>query len=78
MEADPVQAVRALNTQARILIELSAGQEPLKRLGTAAVALQAYLQAVARQGAPLARDQVETYAANVMLAAPDKVRPEAA
>lgn len=78
LEADPVQATRALNTQARILIELSAGQEPLKRLGAAAVALQAYLQTAARQGAPLARSQVETYAANVMLAAPDKVRPEAA
>ncbi len=77
-EADPVQAARALSTQARILIELSAGQEPLKRLGAAAVALQAYLQTAARRGAPLGRQQVETYAANVMLAAPDKVRPQAA
>ena len=78
VDADPVQAARALNTQARILIELSAGQESLRRLGAAAVALQAYLQAAARQGAPLAKDQVGTYAANVLLAAPDKVRPQAA
>lgn len=78
VDADPVQAARALSTQARILIELSAGQEPLKRLGAAAVALQTYLQAAARQGAPLAKDQVGTYATNVLLAAPDKVRPQAA
>ncbi len=78
LEADPVQAARALSTQARILIELSAGQETLKRLGVAAAALQTYLQTAARQGAPLTRSQVETYASNVMLAAPDKVRPQAA
>jgi DNA-binding response OmpR family regulator len=78
VDADPVQAARALSTQARILIELSAGQEPLKRLGAAAVALQTFLQAAARQGAPLAKDQVGTYAANLVQAAPDKVRPEAA
>jgi hypothetical protein len=77
-EADPIQAARALATQARILIELSAGQESLKRLGAAAVTLQSYLQTAARQGAPLGRAQVETYAANVMLAAPEKVRPQAA
>jgi DNA-binding response OmpR family regulator len=78
VDADPVQAARALNTQARILIELSAGQDSLRRLGAAAAALQTYLQAAARQGAPLAKDQVGTYAANVLLAAPDKVRPQAA
>jgi DNA-binding response OmpR family regulator len=78
VEADPVQAARALSTQARILIELSAGQAPLRRLAAAATTLQAYLHAAARQGAPLASAQVETYAANVMLAAPDKVRPQAA
>jgi len=78
LDADPVQAARALNTQARILIELSTGQDALKRLGAAAVAMQAYLQAAARQGAPLAKDQVETYASNVLLAAPDKVRPSQA
>jgi DNA-binding response OmpR family regulator len=78
VEADPVQAARALSTQARILIELSTGQDALRRLGVAAVALQAYLQTAARHGAPLTKDQVETYAANVMRAAPEKVRPEAA
>jgi DNA-binding response OmpR family regulator len=75
LNADPVQATRALNTQARILIELSAGQDALRRLGAAAAAMQTYLQAAARQGSPLTKDQVETYAANVLIAAPDKVRP---
>jgi DNA-binding response OmpR family regulator len=78
VEAEPVQAARALATQARILIELSAGQEPLKRLGAAAAALQAYLQTAARLGAPLARDQVDAHAANLLLAAPYDARPEAA
>jgi DNA-binding response OmpR family regulator len=78
VDADPVQAARALSTQARILIELSTGQDALRRLGAAALAMQAYLQTAARQGAPLVQDQVATYASNVMLAAPDKVRPEAA
>jgi DNA-binding response OmpR family regulator len=78
MEADPVQAARALSTQARILIELSAGQEPLKRLGVAATYMQAYLNDAAQKGAPLARTQVETYANNVLLVAPEAVRPSKA
>ena len=78
MEDDPVQAARALNTQARILIELSAGQEQYKRLGMAATYLKAYLQSVAQKGQPLAKDQVETYAANVLLVAPEDIRPKAA
>ena len=78
MQADPVQAARALNTQARILIELSTGDEALKRLGAAVASLQAHLQNAARQGAPLVKDQVETYTANVLLAAPDSTRPKAA
>ena len=78
IDADPVQATRALNTQARLLIELSAGQEQFKRLGVAATYLQAYLQNAAMKGAPLAKDQVETYAANVLLVAPADVRPKAA
>jgi DNA polymerase III delta subunit len=78
MDDDPVQAARALNTQARILIELAAGQEQYKRLGMAAAYLKAYLQNVAQQGQPLARDQVETYAANVLLVAPEDIRPKAA
>jgi hypothetical protein len=78
LEADPVKAARALNAQARVLIELCAGQEPLKRLGVAATYLQGYLQNTAQKGAPLTKDQVETYAANVLLVAPEEVRPEAA
>jgi DNA-binding response OmpR family regulator len=78
MEDDPVQAARALNTQARILIELTAGQEQYKRLGMAATYLKAYLQNVAQQGQPPAKDQVETYAANVLLVAPEGIRPKAA
>ena len=78
VDADPVQAARALSTQARVLIELSAGHDQLRRLALAATAFQTYLQSAARQGAPLARDQAEAHAANVIQAAPDKVRPEAA
>ena len=59
MEADPVQAARALSTQARLLIEMSAGQEQLKRLGVAAGYMQTYLNDAARKGAPLVRAQVE-------------------
>jgi DNA-binding response OmpR family regulator len=78
LEADPVQAARALQTQARVLIELSAGREAYRRLGMAATCLQAYLQNTAKQGAPLAKDQVETYTANVLLVAPPDIRPKAA
>jgi DNA-binding response OmpR family regulator len=78
MDDDPVQAARALDAQARNLIELTAGQEQYKRLGVAATYLRAYLQNVAQKGAPLVKDQVETYAANVLLVAPEDVRPQAA
>lgn len=78
LEAEPVQAARALSTQARILIELATGQPSLKRLGAAAALLQAYLQTAASHGAPLAKDQVETHAANVLQAAPEAARPKAA
>jgi DNA-binding response OmpR family regulator len=78
LEADPVKAARALNAQARVLIELCSGQEGLKRLGVAATYLQAYLQNTAQKGASLAKDQVETYASNILLVAPEDVRPEAA
>ena len=77
MEDDPVQAARALSTQARILIELSAGQEQFKRLGVAATYMQAYLNEAANKGAPLAKAQVETFANNVLLVAPEAVRPAA-
>jgi len=78
LEAEPVQAARALGTQARILVELSAGHDSLKRLGAAAALMQTYLQSVARQGTPPSRDQVETCAANVLQAAPEETRPKAA
>jgi DNA-binding response OmpR family regulator len=78
VEDDPVQAARALTTQARILIELSAGNDGLRRLCAAATAMKVYLQTAARQGAPLTKDQVGTFATNILLAAPEKVRPEAA
>jgi len=78
LEAEPVQAARALSTQARILVELSAGHDSLKRLGAAAALMQTYLQSVARQGTPPSRDQVETCAANVLQAAPEETRPKAA
>ena len=74
---NPVQAARALNTQARLLIELSAGQEQYKRLGVAATYLKAYLQTMAERGAAPVKDQVETYAANVLLVAPEDIRPKA-
>jgi CheY-like chemotaxis protein len=69
VESDPVQAARALATQARILMEVCSGQEKLKKLGAVAMSLQAYLTGPAlKQG--LARDQVETFAHNLMLVAP--------
>ena len=69
VESDPVQAARALATQARILIEVSTGQEKLKKLGAVAMSLQAYLAGPAQKHG-LARDQVETFAHNLMLVAP--------
>ena len=78
MDEDPVQAARALNTQARILIELTAGQAQYKRLATAATYLKSYLQTTAQQGVAPAKDQIESYAANVLLVAPDDIRPKAA
>jgi DNA-binding response OmpR family regulator len=69
VESDPVQAARALATQARILIEVSSGQEKLKKLGAVAMSLQAYLAGPAQKHG-LARDQVATFAHNLMLVAP--------
>ncbi|MGZ6013809.1 MAG: response regulator [Caulobacteraceae bacterium] len=78
LDTEPVQAARALSTQVRILAELSAGQGELRRLGAAAALMQTYLQNTARQGTPLAKDQVDTHAANVFRAAPEATRPKAA
>jgi DNA-binding response OmpR family regulator len=78
LESDPVQAARALGTQARILIEISSGQLDLRKLHMACVPMQTYLQTASRQGAPLARTQIEAFAAHVMQAAPAEARPQAA
>jgi CheY-like chemotaxis protein len=77
VESDPVQAARALATQARILIEASAGQERLKKLGAVALALQAYLAGPAQKHG-LVREQVEVFAHNLMLAAPAEAKTKAA
>jgi DNA-binding response OmpR family regulator len=73
VESDPVQAARALATQARILVEVSAGQEKLKKLGAVAMSLQAYLSGPALKHG-LAREQVETFAHNLMLVAPADIK----
>jgi DNA-binding response OmpR family regulator len=78
VDSDPVQAARALTTQARIIIELSANQEVYRRLFAAANVMQTYLQGAAQTGAPLTKDQVGTYAANIVLVAPDSLKPKAA
>ena len=78
MDQDPVQAARALSTQARILIEMSSGQEGYKRLGAAETILQSYLVSAVQQGGSLSKDQLQTYAANVLLAAPDNIKPSQA
>jgi DNA-binding response OmpR family regulator len=77
VESDPVQAARALATQARILIEVSTGQESLKKLGAVAMSLQAYLAGPAQKHG-LAREQVETFAHNLMLVAPAETKTRAA
>jgi CheY-like chemotaxis protein len=78
VDSDPVQAARALTTQARIIIELSANQEPYRRLLSAAQVMQTYLHNAAQTGQPLAKDQVGTFAANIILVAPDSLKPKAA
>jgi DNA-binding response OmpR family regulator len=78
LDSDSVQAARALATQCRVLIELSAGQTPLRKLHAATTALQAYLQTTSRQGAAPVRAQIESFAASIIQAAPEKARPAAA
>ncbi|MDB5459328.1 MAG: hypothetical protein JWO72_1069, partial [Caulobacteraceae bacterium] len=78
VETDPVQALRALATQMRILIEVSAGQEQLKKLGAVAMHFQTYLGSTAVRENGLTRDQVETFAANLMLVTPAEMKPKAA
>jgi CheY-like chemotaxis protein len=77
VESDPMQAYRALATQARILIEAAAGEKDLQRLGAMAMRLQTYLASPAAKQA-LDKDQVATYAHNLVLVAPAEARPNAA
>ncbi len=77
VESDPVQAARALATQARILLDLSAGQVPYRRLAEAALQLQTYLDGPAVQKG-LSKDQVQTIAVNLINAAPPELKMKAA
>ncbi len=78
MDADPAQAARALSAQARVVIELSGGQDSHKRMRAAVAILQGYLHNAAQQGVPLSKDQLQTYAANVFQAAPEEIKPSLA
>jgi CheY-like chemotaxis protein len=77
LQADPQQALRALKVQARILAELSAGREPLKRLEAVALALESYLLGPARTEG-LSREQIETFATQLASAAPEEAVARAA
>ena len=74
VETDPVQCARALTTQCRLLIELSAGQASYAGMAQAVLSLQSHLQS----GQPLAKDRIGAYAANVIKVAPEDIRPKAA
>lgn len=77
LQTDPQQAMRALKAQARILADLSAGREPLKRLEAVALALQSYLTGPA-QTEGLSRQQLETFASQLAAAAPAEASAQAA
>jgi CheY-like chemotaxis protein len=76
MDSDPIQAARALTTQARILVEVSGGNDGLKRLGAAAASLQGYLAGAVQTG--LSKEQIETFSANLIAVAPKDIRPKTA
>jgi len=78
VETDPSQAARALLTQARILIEASAGVEPLTKLGEMAAQLQSYLTGPAAAQDGLSKGQVELYTANLIALSPPEAHPKAA
>ncbi len=77
LDSDPKQAVRALRAQARFLAELSSGREPLKELGVKALAMERYLQ-LSADGTPPAREQLETFAAQLAAVAPEEAPGKAA
>jgi CheY-like chemotaxis protein len=78
VETDPIQALRALSTQMRILIEASAGQERLRKLGLVATHFQTYLSGPVVREKGLSRDQVETFSANLLQVTPPEMKPKAA
>jgi DNA-binding response OmpR family regulator len=75
--SDPKQALRALKAQMRILIQLSAGKEALKPLQTVALAFERYLLDSAQTNG-LSKDQVESFAAQLILATPAAAADRAA
>ena len=78
VETDPIQSLRALSTQMRILIEVSAGQEPLRKLGAVAMHFQAYLSGPVVREKGLSREQVDTFTANLLQVTPAEMKPKAA
>ena len=78
VESDPVQAARALATQCRVLIEVCSGAESLRKLCAVAMHLQTYLTSTPVRDHGLSKEQVETFAHNLVLVAPAETRPKAA
>jgi hypothetical protein len=78
VDTDPVQATRALATQARILSEAANGQESLAKMGVLAVQLQNYLVGSAVKKDGLSKSQIELYAAHLIALAPEEAQPRAA
>lgn len=77
LECDPKQALRALNAQARILADASAGRESLSGLETAALELENYLRSIAKTQAPQ-RQEIERFAAQLYAATPQDALDKAA
>ncbi len=73
-----MQAARALATQCRVLIEVCSGTESLRKLGAVAMHLQTYLASTVVREHGLSKDQIETFAHNLVLVAPAETRPKAA
>lgn len=75
LDSDRKQAMRSLRAQVRLLCELSAGNEALRALQSAALALGAYLH---QTGNEPSREQLEAFAAQLLAAAPEDVQSRAA
>ncbi len=78
VETDPVQARRALAAQARILIDTSAGMEPLAKLRAMARALETYLTAPLVEQEGLSKVQVDLYTGPLIALAPPDPQQKAA